>query len=70
MSETSSGKSGSAAAAESLDDPYGMGAIEKVYNKSLDEIEAEWQKWWSKNRHRLCFDPEQQIYRVKNEVER
>jgi hypothetical protein len=43
VSETSSGKSGSA---------------------------AEWKKWWSKNRHRLCFDPEQQIYRVKDEYKK
>jgi len=34
-----------AAAAESLDDPFGLGAIEKVYNKPLDEIEAEWKQW-------------------------
>jgi hypothetical protein len=34
-----------AAAAGSLDDPFGLGAIEKVYNKPLDEIEAEWKQW-------------------------
>jgi len=34
-----------AAAAGSLDDPFGLGAIEKVYNKPLEEIEAEWKKW-------------------------
>ncbi|RKY09283.1 MAG: hypothetical protein DRP65_08005 [Planctomycetota bacterium] len=83
-----------AAAAESLDDPFGLGAIEKVYNKPLDEIEAEWKqwvlalpmddeiflvneefvktpaewdKWWSQNQHRLYFDPERQLYRVKDE---
>jgi len=33
-----------AAAAESLDDPFGLGAIEKVYNKPLDKIEAEWKQ--------------------------
>ena len=33
------------AASDSLDDPFGLGALEKVYNKSLDEIEAEWKRW-------------------------
>jgi len=81
------------AAAESVDDPFGLGALERVYNKPLDEIEAEWkqwvlelpmdddiflvdaefvkthaewEKWWSQNRHRLYFSPEEQIYRVKD----
>ncbi len=85
------------AAAESVDDPFGLGALEKVYNKPLDEIEAEWkqwvlelpmdddiflvdaefvktpaewEKWWSQNRHRLYFDSEQQIYRVKDEYKK
>jgi len=81
------------ASAESVDDPFGLGALEKVYDKPLDEIEAEWkqwvlalpmdndiflvdeafvktaaqwEKWWSQNRHRLYFSSEEQIYRVKD----
>lgn len=32
-------------AANSKDDPYALGALEKVYSKPVDEIEAEWKKW-------------------------
>jgi len=31
---------------------------------------AEWQKWWSGNRHRLYLDSAQQIYRVKAEYKK
>lgn len=34
-----------AAAAESVDDPFGLGAIEKVINQPLDQIETEWKNW-------------------------
>jgi len=27
---------------------------------------AQWEKWWSQNRHRLYFSHEEQIYRVKD----
>ena len=78
--------------ANSRDDPFGLGAIEKVCGKGLDEIEvewkkwvyelpmdndiflveesfvkteAEWEKWWSQNEHRLYFDAEEEVYHVK-----
>lgn len=32
-------------AANSKDDPYALGALEKVYDKPVEEIEIEWKQW-------------------------